>query len=288
VGEIAVADRTWLVALDHKGLPHFVALGILLLGLLTTSALAFASAVLDERIRQRREVDELRTLDRQKDDFLATVSHELRTPLTSVMGFADELLEAGSAVPDAERHGMMRIIADEAHAMEGIVQDLLAASRIEQGSRLPVAVERIPDLAAEVVALAVGRHTARIDPGSAGVAVTADPARVRQIIRNLLENAVRHGAPPVEVSVTRVGSVVELTVLDNGPGVPESVRTSLFDRYRSASRDAARPASTGIGLWVSRELARVMGGDLAWEPSRHGACFVLTLPAADPAVASGF
>jgi signal transduction histidine kinase len=292
VGEITVADRTWLVALDHTGSSaYMVAAFVLGIGLVAASALAVAVAAVGERLRQRREVEELRILDRQKDEFLATVSHELRTPLTSVMGFADELVDTGDRLSAAERHGMLRHIADESHAMEGIVQDLLAASRIEQGSSVPVASERISDLAAEVEALAVGRHTARTTSGPEPIAVMADPARVRQIIRNLLENAVRHGAAPIEVTVSRRDAAVDLTVLDGGPGVPESIQTSLFDRYRSASREASQPASTGIGLWVSRELARVMGGDLTWVPSPRGACFVLTLPAAaaiDPAQAVGF
>jgi len=292
VGEITVADRTWLVALDHTGSSAYMVAGlVLLIGLITASALAVAVSAVGARLRQRREVEELRILDRQKDEFLATVSHELRTPLTSVMGFADELVDAGNHLPEAERHSMLRHIADEAHAMEGIVQDLLAASRIERGSSVPVANERIPDLVAEVEALAVGRYAAMVQPESEPVAVMADPARVRQIIRNLLENAVRHGAPPIRVTVRRRDAAVDLTVIDGGPGVPEPIQTSLFDRYRSVSRETSQPASTGIGLWVSRELARVMGGDLTWVPSAHGACFVLTLPAAaasDPAYAVGF
>jgi len=292
VGMIPVADRTWLVLLDHTGdSPYLAGAGIVMAGLLAAAALAFALSVMGERIRQRREIEELRVLDRQKDDFLATVSHELRTPLTSVVGFADELVAAHADLPEADRAEMMRIIADEAHAMEGIVQDLLAASRLQQGSGIPVAVTRVPDLTGEISALAVGRHAARVtttDPGD--TAVIADPARLQQIMRNLLENAVRHGRPPVEVTVSRRGATIDLVIRDAGRGIAEEVWSTLFDRYRWARRDAGQPASTGIGLWLSRELARIMGGDLTLRPSAGGAVFVLTLPAADPAIgaAAGF
>jgi signal transduction histidine kinase len=122
------------------------------------------------------------------------------------------------------------------------------------------------------------------DPGE--TAVIADRARLRQIIRNLLANAVRHGAPPFEIDVTRKGPRVELTVRDGGPGVSLEMQSVIFDKYRAARRDG-QPASTGIGLWLSRELARLMGGDLTLAPSTSGAVFVLTLPAADLDLAAG-
>ena len=288
VGEIEVADRTWLVGIDHAGgSPYLVGFGALVAGLLTATALAVATAAMGDRIRHGREVEKLLALDRQKDDFLATVSHELRTPLTSVMGFADELAAQNRTLAEEDRDAMLRTIADEAHSMEGIVQDLLAASRLQQGPVVHVAVERVADPGAEARALAVGLYAARVtthDPGE--TAVIADRARLRQIIRNLLANAVRHGAPPVEIDVRRKGPTVELTVRDGGPGVPITMQSVIFDKYRAARRDG-QPASTGIGLWLSRELARLMGGDLTLAPSTNGGVFVLTLPAADFDLAAG-
>ena len=290
VGEITVGDRRWLVLLEDPGGSSLLVGGVIgLAGLLTAAALAFSLSVLGGRLRQRREMERLRALDRQKDDFLATVSHELRTPLTSVMGFVEELIAAPANYPQADRREMMGIVADEAHAMEGIVQDLLAAARLQQGSGLPVVVQRVPDLVAEVSSLAIGRHIARViavHPGD--TAVAADPTRLRQILRNLLENAVRHGKPPVEITVARHGKNIDLEISDHGSGVDPEVRSKVFDRYRSSQSDTGQPSSTGIGLWLSRELARLMGGDLTLTKSPGGAVFVLTLPAADPVMAAGF
>jgi signal transduction histidine kinase len=123
--------------------------------------------------------------------------------------------------------------------------------------------------------IAIVRPVELIVEGDA--AIVADPARTRQILRNLLDNASRHGTPPVKVTISEVATVVRIVIEDSGMGVSRGLVASMFDRYRSGPNPDGLPTSTGIGLWLSKELATLMGGDL-----RHmgGSVFEVTLPAA--------
>ena len=247
-------------------------------GAALSALLAAMAAGYTSHTRQRRELAQLRRLDRQKDDFLATVSHELRTPLTSIVGFSDALRD-DDGFDRSERREMVEFIAEEATAMEGIVQDLLVAARLQQGGVVPISIGIVADLAVE--AQRIARQVAVIRSAPTTVvgtaAVMADSARVRQIIRNLIDNAARHGKPPVEVTIEERNGRVGMVVTDHGTGVPESAVESLFDRYRSGPNPDGSRASTGIGLWLSRELARLMGGDLY---HLGGSAFELVLVAA--------
>ena len=286
-GTVTVADRTWLVGLDRSGSPPWLlGAAIFAAGLLSASALALATAAGRDRLGHRRELERLTLLDRQKNEFLAAVSHELRTPLTSVLGFAEELA-AHPSLEAEDRAAMAQTISNEARSMEAIVQDLLVAARLQEGQTIGVVVERIPDPAESVRSLAtVEARVFDSDPGAS--AVLADQGRFHQIVRNLLDNAVRHGSPPVEVEVRRRGGLVQIVVRDVGPGVAAEIRDLVFDKYYTSVRPDGRAPTTGIGLWVSRELARLLGGDLVLTDSSGGAEFVLSLPAADPAQAVGF
>jgi signal transduction histidine kinase len=278
---VRAANRTWRVDIVPIDNPTSLWNAMLIIGagIVTGAALAAAVLAVGARLRQQREVEEMRSLNRQKDDFLATVSHELRTPLTSIMGFADAL--AGLEFTPGERAEMMGYIGDEAKAMEGIVQDLLAVARLQQGGAVPISLESVVDLGAEIGRISSQMSAVRDVPVTvAGNAATfADPARVRQIMRNLLDNAVRHGRPPITVVIERDGAMVRIRVRDDGDGVAPAMSRGLFDRYRSGPNPEGLPTSTGIGLWLSRELASLMGGDLRFVPSGGGATFELTLPA---------
>ena len=283
---IAASDRLWRLDVMplHTSSHVWTGVGVIVVGLAAAIAFALVVVAAGARIRHRREMDELRSLDRQKDDFLATVSHELRTPLTSILGFADAL--AGVEFSEGERAEMMGYIGDEAKAMEGIVQDLLVVARLHQGGAVPISPGRVEDLAEEIrrigEQMAIVRETPLTVTGNA--AVTVDAARLRQILRNLFDNAVRHGRPPIAVTITGAQGTVRVRVQDSGDGIDPAIDASLFDRYRSGPSPAGLPTSTGIGLWLSRELARLMGGDLRSVPGLGGAVFELTIPAAPVAV----
>jgi signal transduction histidine kinase len=281
---IFAVDRVWRLDVTPRSMSSHLwgGLGIFGLGVVTSAALAFVVLGFGARLQHRREIDEFHSLNRQKDDFLATVSHELRTPLTSIIGFADALREGDGSFTGPEKGEMIDFIADEADAMEGIVQDLLVVARLQQGGKVPIACALVSDLAGEVGRIAEQSAIVRSSPTTVtgNAAVTADAARLRQIVRNLFDNAVRHGRPPIEVRIESDGEWVQLVVRDSGGGVEPSMVPELFDRYRSGPNPDGLPSSTGIGLWLSRELARLMGGDLRFLGSTGGAAFELSLPVA--------
>jgi signal transduction histidine kinase len=219
-----------------------------------------------ERVRQ------LAQENIEKDRLVASVSHEVRNPLTGIVGLSTLLVQEWDTLKPDEAREMVTVIAAEAQSLAMIVNDLLDASRLRSGT---VQLEARPvELAGLATALPVVETV--VGEGE-GVTVTADPTRVRQIIRNLVINAERHGVPPVEVFVGRRGPVGWLEVVDRGPGVTDSVAERLFLPFASGGG----PDSVGLGLWVSRQLALAMKGDLHYERRNDQTVFRLELPIHD-------
>ncbi len=218
-----------------------------------------------------------------KDELIATVSHELRTPLTTVVGLSMELSQAYDQFSKDEARDLLEMISDQSIEVATIVEDLLVAARAESGS-LTVGVEPV-DLHLEAKTTLRGLEMeGDIDCHTVGVVATvsADPGRVRQILRNLLVNARRYGTKPVRVIVQNSEHEVRLEVRDGGAPIPEDEREAIFGRYYRARQTPGVTASVGLGLTVSRELARVMGGDLTYEHDGESV-FVLALPRSVPA-----
>lgn len=211
---------------------------------------------------------------RIKDEFVAGVSHELRTPLAGVVGLTASILE-GDRLNSADRE-LLEMVSDQANEMARIIEDLLVASR---GPEHPVAIELAwVDACTEVRAVAAGRDVTVEADGQ--MTVLADPGRLRQIIRNLATNAARYGEPPVEISVTRDGSRVRIDVSDSGEPIPEAQRERIFEPFQSSTAGKRHAGSVGLGLAVSRVLARRMGGDLTYHHTGRSV-FRLELPAHD-------
>jgi len=230
----------------------------------------------------------LRGQVRAKNDFIATVSHELRTPLTAVVGFLEELPDSLGDVSE-EPAEMLEILASEATSLSNIVEDLLVAARADL-EQLSVKSERVPirETIARVVRASsrvAHDHGAEIDT-SAVVEATAqaDSGRVEQVLWNLLVNAIRHGGSNVSIAVAERGERVAISVCDNGPGIPDEIRESLFEPFRSYASREGVTASMGLGLHVVHTLAKLMGGSI--DVSSDAGCteFVLDLPRAEPAV----
>lgn len=231
---------------------------------------------------------ELEHLVKAKDEFIASVSHELRTPLTAVVGFARKLSDNPDQFGAEEAAAITRIIAEQSSDVAAIIDDLLVAARADIG-RVRVLSERV-DLRAEVqaasLALSARREVIRL-PHETAVA-RGDRLRVRQIFRNLLVNAVRYGGSEVIVEIVPSDQTVIVKVADNGPGIPLRDRDHLFEPYFHGNRAIGQPASIGLGLTVSRQLARLMGGDLVYRHKARGSVFELTLPSeVDLGVRSG-
>lgn len=230
---------------------------------------------------QARASDHLRQLVRAKDEFVATVSHELRTPLTAVVGFSHELRDRLDRLEADEVRTFIDLIGDQATEVADLVEDLLVASRLDLNE---VAVTRDAihlwdQVDAVLVARRLGKEVTAVRH-EAEAKVFADPVRVRQIFRNLVANADRYGGPHITVRVDRFGDHFALSVIDDGPGIAEAERERIFDPYRRAHKEVGRTESVGLGLTVSRQLARLMNGDLSYDYRSGHSIFTVTLPAA--------
>ncbi len=230
------------------------------------------------------ETERLEHLVRSKDQFVASVSHELRTPLAAVMGFAEILRDDHADLSDDERRELTTTIAQEAYDLAGIVEDLLVAARAEIDS---VHISRVVvDLGANCAQVLevlpeIDRARIEVEQRAERVRAIADPVRVRQIIRNLITNAIRYGGEQVSVEFTTSETTTVLVVRDNGHEIPPAERERIFLPYFSAHDPGSLPSSVGLGLTVSRQLAEMMGGCLVYSHTGGWSTFSLELPSAD-------
>ncbi len=221
-----------------------------------------------------------------KDRFVATVSHELRTPLAAVLGFS-QILKGGTleGMGADERNEIISTIAEQAGDLADIVEDLLVMARADHGTLATVAVP--VDVAAQCRQV-IERMNAKTviaiatPPGAIPVRALGDPGRVRQIIRNLLSNAASYGGPDVSISIQTGGATVSVSVRDDGNGVPPSQAEQIFEPYYRVHAASSTSGTLGLGLSVSRTLARYMAGDLVYQRVGGVTSFELHLPAADP------
>jgi signal transduction histidine kinase len=216
-----------------------------------------------------------------RNEFVSLVSHELRTPLTSISGFTDHLLDSWRDLEPTDIDEFLAIMRREETHLSNLVEDILVIPRLEAGV-LPLEAEPIDlkDVAFETARLifreSSTEHSVSI-PG--GVRVMADPTRLRQILRNLLENARKYGGDQVLIEGEPKDGMYEVSVSDNGPGVPDAHREAIFEQFQQVTRgDARLEQGVGLGLPIALRLARAMGGDL-WYTSRFptGARFSFTL-----------
>jgi signal transduction histidine kinase len=232
--------------------------------------------------------ERLTELDRMKDDFISTITHELRTPLTSIRAFSEILLDD----PDldrAKRTKFVNIIAKEAERLTRLINQVLDLAKIESGraewraGRVDVR-QAVADAIASMSGVARERAVAiELRAPDRLPAVTADADRLLQVLLNLLGNAIKFTEPSrgrVEVAIAEQDGFVRVDVRDNGPGVSEENQAAIFEKFRqSGDMLTAKPAGTGLGLHISREIVEHFGGRM-WVESRRGegACFSFTLP----------
>jgi signal transduction histidine kinase/PAS domain-containing protein len=233
-----------------------------------------------ERETNRRRLEEL---VRSKDRFVASVSHELRTPLSAVLGFAEELRNRAGSFQPGEVTEMLEVIADQSKDMADMVEDLLVAARAEIGT-ISVRPQTVYLRSQAEAALAAidSMHTDRVQVTGGPGKAWADPTRTRQIIRNLLTNAIRYGGDKVVAEASSSGDFTVLSVRDNGPGLPQTEWERIFEPYQRAHDVPTQTGSIGLGLTVSRQLARLMGGNLTYRSAAEESIFELTLPASQP------
>lgn len=244
-----------------------------------SEVLALARDITDQ-VQARRELE---NLVRSKDDFIAAISHELRTPLTGIIGFGHLLRgDTDSMAPD-ERRQMIETMVEQAADLSNIVDDLLVVAMTDLG-RLEVA--RVPTnlraQAAQVLESADSQAVRHVELRGSDVNCIGDPARVRQVMRNLLTNAQRYGGDRVRIELSRGLTAGQVTVVDNGSGVPVEEVEQVFLPYHRAAPTKGLTAALGMGLYISRTLARLMHGDLTYEYVDGETRFELTLPLVEP------
>ncbi|MBN2112964.1 MAG: HAMP domain-containing histidine kinase [Acidimicrobiia bacterium] len=255
---------------------YLIALGLLILGASQTVGRS-----------RRRQAEALQAEQRAaaiKNEFVSMVSHELRTPLTNIAGFALALRESWRTFDPIEVDEFLDLVCGEAEHLRALVDDVLVVPRLEAG-RLPLepadfslgpAAYRIANLVfppggGKSVTVAVG----------GGTVVHADPNRVEQVLRNLLENAARHGGAQVSVEAAYLDDAWQVTVADDGPGIAPEHRERVFAAFEHAGTTGNPGQGLGLGLTVSRVLVEAMGGRLWYEAGfPTGSRFCFTLPAA--------
>ncbi|MFT3711992.1 MAG: HAMP domain-containing sensor histidine kinase [Archangium sp.] len=244
------------------------------------AVVAFALVVLVHRTR---------ALDKRRKAFVSAVTHELRTPLTTFKLYA-EMLEGGMVPADQQSLYLARL-RQEANRLGYLVENVLAWAQVERGRRR----KPLEDVACdELLDTIVPRLSQRAELGSftldvgdlPTLRVRADRISVEQVLFNLVDNACKYAARSdarrIALTCAVQESRLELTVADDGPGVAAEVARKLFEpMQKSASESANGAHGIGLGLALSRQLARAMGGELASRPAPQGAQFVLTLPLAE-------
>jgi len=232
------------------------------------------------------DITDLRRADQIRRDFVANVSHELRTPLTAIRGYVEALAE-DDADPDESRR-FLSIITRHTDRMERLVKDLLRLARLDAGQESLVIIDcGIRSMAEAVVAdlaqsLSARRQRVEIIVAPDAEIVRGDPAKLHDVLRNLVSNAITYGPGDSAISIraTRSGGRIHISVGDQGPGIPEEDLSRVFERFYRVEKSRTRdPGGTGLGLAIVKHLVELHGGEVhAENRPGGGAEFTVTLP----------
>ncbi len=264
---------------------------------LTEAVMRDPAGAVAGRIFAFRDISAERVVEHMKREFVSNVSRELRSPLTSIYGFGETLLRDDVLFGEEERETFLRYITSEAGRLTGIVDRLLAVARLDSGDlQVNLAPTDVAAVVKEVVSAAEhsfggSGHTFVLDLPPEQVEADADRDKLRQIVTDLVENAVKYSPDggTIAVSVSRRDDTVEIGVDDEGIGIPESERNRIFTKFyraESEGRDLASGGS-GLGLFIAKELLAAMRGRIWVRPrDGRGSSFVFTLPLAGQALLS--
>ena len=231
------------------------------------------------------DITDMRRADQVRRDFVANVSHELRTPLTAIRGYVEALIDEPPEPEQTRR--FLEILARHSARMERLVADLLRLARLDAGQEaLEMAPCEITQIFGAVVAdlsPAIEAKRQRVVTSVAPDARTiqGDPAKLHDVIRNLVENAVNYSPDDTEVhlAATRMNDTVDIVVSDAGPGIPSEDLTRVFERFYRVDKARSRPGGTGLGLAIVRHLVALHGGTaFASNRPEGGAQFTVSLP----------
>jgi PAS domain S-box-containing protein len=280
--DIAISAEMQLRASDGTSFPALVT--VTRVHDRTGEPIGFAGIAVDITERKRTE-EKLAALVASKDEFVTSVSHELRTPLTVILGMAEELRRDFAQFSSDDVHQFIELIADQSRDLANIVQDLLVIGRAEAGGGLVINAGPV-DLKSELanaleVYVPFDRNPVLVV--DAPLPVWSDASRLRQVVRNLLTNAVRYGGPHLKVEARQGPATTYVTLADDGHGVAPDDIERIFEPYVRSKTGPALPASMGLGLAVARKLCRLMDGDLTYRREGDWTIFELTLPNAPEA-----
>ena len=236
---------------------------------------------------EHQTVAELRRLSALRADFVSLVSHELRSPMAAVIGAARTLQERWRNLTPDQREAFLALIGDETNRLAILIGDVLHTSQIEAGtfsySFADVDLGRLVEDA--VTTAAIGQDEVRVTASvsSSLPAIRGDRERLRQVLGNLIENAIKYSPAGAEVQVRAApeNGRVRISVVDEGPGIPLDQQRLIFEKFGRADVAGASKPGTGLGLFIARSIAEAHGGtvDVRSSPN-EGSTFTLTLPAA--------
>jgi signal transduction histidine kinase len=233
---------------------------------------------------ERQTVEELRRLSALRADFVSLVSHELRSPMAAVIGAARTLQDRWSTLSAAQREAFLALIGDETSRLASLIGDVLDTSRLEAGTFSyrfdDVDLGRLVHEAVDTTAFAQQevRVVASVPPLPA---IRADRERLRQLLANLIDNAVKYSPSggEVRVAASTANGSVRITVADDGPGIPHDQLGRIFEKFGRAEVAGGSKPGTGLGLFIARSIAEAHGGELdVSSPAGQGATFTLVLP----------
>ncbi|MBR1455999.1 MAG: sensor histidine kinase KdpD [Oscillospiraceae bacterium] len=272
-----------IVGIDVRAAPVEISEQGILLSVLGECALALEN---EKNAREKEEAAVQVENERLRSTLLRTVSHDLRTPLTSISGNAGNLLSRGESFDEETRRTLYADIYEDAQWLIGLVENLLASSRLEHDrARLKLGTELLEDLLAEAAAHARptgDTHTVELRPVEELLLVKADAQLIVQVLVNLIDNALKYSPPgsTVRISAVREGEWARVSVADDGEGVLPEDKDKVFDMfYVGGGKPSDGRRSTGLGLALCRAIVEAHGGQIEVTDNRpHGAVFSFTLP----------
>ena len=251
------------------------------------------SELVDARTAELRDANvrlaaanlELLELDKLRSELLSNVSHELRTPLTGIFGSAQNLRDGLAGDLTQEQHEYVEMIEHDSSRLIRVVNGLLEWGRSESGHaglrRAPIAIRALAEEVLTLLRPAAESRSIKFELEGGDASIAADADKIKQVLINLVDNAVKFSPPrcAVRLKIADGGDALRVTVEDEGPGVAAADAPHLFERfYRGRFADST--AGTGLGLAIARNLARLHGGDITLDAARErGSRFTLTLPA---------